>query len=354
VATAGRIEQDHGANVFFVASSRRIDRNILGDTHYRAFYLTVNPMPHSFGVKKILVFITRLVADIIRSFLILIKIRPDAVAGFGGYSSGAIVCAARICGLPVLLHEQNLLPGRANRLLCRIADTVAVSFGKSEKFFSRHKCNVVFTGNPLREEICRKKDKVKARESLGLHPDKFTFLIMGGSQGSTFLNRTVTEGAGMLKKCKADEFQIIHLTGRKDHEKVAEFYRMNGVNARVFSFLGDIETAYSACDTAVSRAGAAAIFELAFYGKAMILVPYPNPKNNQRSNAEYFAARRAAVTLEEKNITPEGMADIMLRSMSDAGFREGLAANAGAESLPEAAADLAGLIKNAAQRGGEN
>jgi UDP-N-acetylglucosamine:LPS N-acetylglucosamine transferase len=83
-------------------------------------------------------------------------------------------------------------------------------------------------------------------------------------------------------------------------------------------------------------------------------VPYPNPKKNQRSNAEYFAARRAAVTLEEKNITPEGMADIMLRSMSDAGFREGLAANAGAESLPEAAADLAGLIKNAAQRGGEN
>jgi UDP-N-acetylglucosamine--N-acetylmuramyl-(pentapeptide) pyrophosphoryl-undecaprenol N-acetylglucosamine transferase len=340
IALATELEKRNTGEICFISSKRRLDREILKETGYRCFFLSVNPMPLRFGLARVLTFSLKLVMDTLASFCIIAFLRPDAVVGFGGYSSGAIARAAKIFGIPVLIHEQNLVPGRANRILCRVADKVAVSFRGSEDQFSCDKEKVVFSGNPLRTDILSRNREASAR-ALGISPEKFTILVMGGSQGASFLNRTVSEVARRITQEKGPEVQFIHLTGKKDIESISDFYRENGIQGRVFSFLERIEDAYAASDMAISRAGAAAVFELAYYAKPMILVPYPNPKNNQRSNAEYFAEKGAAVCREEKDLTADGLYDDILDMIENGEKRERLSEAAGSLSVPDAAGVLA-------------
>ncbi|MDP8298994.1 MAG: undecaprenyldiphospho-muramoylpentapeptide beta-N-acetylglucosaminyltransferase [Candidatus Tantalella remota] len=343
IALASELEKKNAGEICFISSKRRLDRDILKETGYRCFFLSINPMPLKFAPVRVITFFLKLAMDTVASFCIIVSLRPDAVVGFGGYSSGAIARAAKIFGIPLLIHEQNLVPGRANRILCRAADKIAVSFKGSEEQFSCDKEKVIFSGNPLRTGSLSRDREASAR-ALGVSPEKFTILVMGGSQGASFLNRTVSEAARRIARDKDLRVQFIHLTGKKDLQSVSAFYSENGIPGRVFSFLEKIEDAYAASDMAISRAGAAAVFELAYYAKPMILVPYPNPKNNQRSNAEYFADKGAAICREEKDLTPESLYDDILNMMEREDERERLSKAAGALSVPDAAEVLAGEV----------
>jgi len=307
VALASELEKKGVKDVTFVASKRRLDRSILSSSGYRCFYLSANPMPYGYNPLKALVFLVKLFADAVRSVFIIRKVRPEVVVGFGGYSSGAVVRCAKFFRVPVIIHEQNLVPGRANRMLASYADRIAVTFAESAEGFGPAAERVVYTGNPLRPGLMGK-SREEAVTRLGLEPGKKTVLVMGGSQGSTFLNRTAGEAADLIREDTAEAVQFIHLTGEKDFGEVKSYYREKGIPAKVYSFLEGIELAYAACDVAVSRSGAAAIFELAHYGKPMLLVPYPSEKNNQRRNAEYFSEKGAAIYKEEKDLTAEGLA----------------------------------------------
>ncbi|MFH1664944.1 MAG: undecaprenyldiphospho-muramoylpentapeptide beta-N-acetylglucosaminyltransferase [Candidatus Omnitrophota bacterium] len=350
VALAGELEKAGVEEIFFVSSKRKLDKNILGGVRHKCFFLSVNPMPLSFRPVRILKFVLKLFADVIVSAGLIVKLRPDVVVGFGGYSSGAIVAVAKVFGVPVMIHEQNYFPGRANRILSRIADRVAVSFKDSAEYFPRTRDKVVYSGNPLREGILRG-NKEEAFSRLGLDPGKFSVLIMGGSQGSSFLNGTASESALRIKNSPGDAVQFIHLTGRNDYDRVKTFYEKNDIPGKVFHFLDRMEDAYAVCDLAVTRAGAAAVFELAYYAKPMILVPYPNPKNNQRSNAEYFSKAGAAIQLEEKDLTCDKLAGEILGLRADGRRRESIARAAGELGAPEAGKCLAQeVIKLAGSR----
>jgi UDP-N-acetylglucosamine--N-acetylmuramyl-(pentapeptide) pyrophosphoryl-undecaprenol N-acetylglucosamine transferase len=181
----------------------------------------------------------------------------------------------------------------------------------------------------------------KEGEELGITAGVPTILIMGGSQGSSFLNRTATEAAlGIAKKLKSD-IQYIHLTGNADLDSVKIFYKNNGIRAAVHSFLDRIDLAYAAADVVVSRSGAAAVFELAYYGKAMILIPYPNPRNNQRTNAEYFERKGAALYREEKGLSADILTEDLLGLIRCDRKRRELGSSAKRLSRPDAAQALA-------------
>lgn len=349
VALAAELEKAGVKDIYFVSSKRRLDRNILKDNRHRCFFLSVNPMPLKFRPLRIIGFICRLVSDTLASIFIILKIRPDVVVGFGGYASGSIVGVAKLFGVPVLIHEQNLLPGRANRILSRFADRIAVSFRDSARYFPVAAGKVVYSGNPLRVDMLSN-DRYGASQRLGLSPERFTVLIMGGSQGSTFLNRTASEAAQLIKREKGDQVQFIHLTGRNDIDQVREFYRNNGIQARAFPFLERVDDAYAASDMAISRSGAAAVFELAFYAKPMILVPYPNPKNNQRSNAQYFCESGAAIYKEEKDLSASGLAREVLDVVNNSERRERISRAAGSLSVPEAGRKLAEEVIKLAEK----
>ncbi|MBD3379739.1 MAG: undecaprenyldiphospho-muramoylpentapeptide beta-N-acetylglucosaminyltransferase [Candidatus Omnitrophica bacterium] len=343
IALADELGRSGKCPVCFVASKRNLDRNILGETDHDRFYLSVNPMPRSRNPLKALVFLFKLASDMVYSLYILAKVRPDSVVGFGGYSCGAVLLCAKMFGIPVLIHEQNFFPGRANILLSRIADTVAVSFDPTGIYLRCPPEKIVFTGNPLRSSIVPG-DRQAAGERLGIDPGKPTLLVMGGSQGSSFLNRTASAAVAEIYRRKAGEFQVIHLTGKQDESRVRDFYSAEGVKAAVFSFLGNINDAYISCDIALSRSGAAAVFELAHHGKPMILVPYPDPKNNQRSNAAYFADRGGAIYREENSLTAEALADEVSAVLFNGRRMNAMSEAALALSVPDAAERLAKAV----------
>lgn len=340
VSLAGELNKKGIEDIYFVSSKRRLDKNILKSVRRPCFFLSVNPMPRGFNPVRFITFTFKLMLDAAVCLYIVLKIHPDVVVGFGGYSSGAIVGISKLLRVPVIIHEQNFFPGRANRILSRIADKIAVSFEESARYFPEASGRVRYSGNPLRVDMLTN-DRLGAIRRLGLSLDKLTILVMGGSQGSSFLNRTVSQVAWNIKKTKGDTVQFIHLTGKKDYQEVKSFYEEKSIPGRVFSFLDRIEDAYAACDLAISRSGAAAVFELAFYAKPMILIPYPNQKNNQRSNAVYFSQAGAAVYKEENDISADGLAEEVIGILTDDKRRMDISESARALSVPYAGRQLA-------------
>ena len=154
-----------------------------------------------------------------------------------------------------------------------------------------------------------------------------------------------------MEKTKGDEIQFVHLTGEKDLEEMKKYYEKNGIPVKVFSFLDRIDKAYGACDLAISRSGAAAIFELAYYARPMLLVPYPGAKNNQRYNAVYFSRKGAAVYKEENGLIPEDIADEVIGILDDRSRQDTMSRTSGLLGNPQAGSNLAEeVIKLAKKR----
>lgn len=349
LALASELKKAGVDDVQFVSSRRRLDMSLLGSSGYRCHFLSINPMPHGFDPIKLIVFCFKLIADIFASAGIILKERPDAVVGFGGYSSGTISLCAKLLGKPLAIHEQNFFPGRANVILSRMADLVAVTFRGTEKYLPGAEGKTVWTGNPLRVDMLSK-DRKAASQRMGLASDKTTILVMGGSQGATFLNRTASEAVRIASEDKKGTVQVVHLTGKPDYDAMTAFYDKNGISARVFSFLDRMDDAYAMGDIAISRSGASAVFELAYYAMPMLLVPYPNPKNNQRTNARYFAERGAAVCKEEKELTAEGLASELGMMLSDADTMKKMSDAALNLAIPDAGKKFAVAIIELAKK----
>ncbi len=245
-----------------------------------------------------------------RAFRLLAKFRPGAVVGLGGYGSVAPVLAARLLRVPTLLLEQNVVPGRTNRLLVHLAHEVASQWEEAVAYF-RCRRKVRVTGNPIRSSI-RRGSRLEAAARFGIDPDAPTLLVMGGSQGASPINRLMMDA---LPHLRARELQFIHLAGRHDADEVRAAYQQraacqgHGRAAVVFDFLEDMALAYSACDLAFCRAGGTSIAELTALGVPAVLVPLPHAKDNhQHFNAGVLEARGAAVLLEQRGLTPEQVA----------------------------------------------
>jgi UDP-N-acetylglucosamine--N-acetylmuramyl-(pentapeptide) pyrophosphoryl-undecaprenol N-acetylglucosamine transferase len=341
VSLAKELEKK-SAEIIFVASKRRLDRKILHGAPYRKAYLTANPMPYTFGLRALL-FPFKLILDILEGLGILIKFRPDAVVGFGGYTSGAILLLATFMRIKTVIHEQNVIPGRTNRLLDRRVDKVAISFDETRKYFKNK--NTALTGNPLRKESleeCRE----SASTRFGLDVKRFTVLVMGGSQGASSLNNLVSKSLIGLSQEEKEKIQVVHIAGMKDFGNFKDFYSQNGMEGRVFEFVESINEAYSVCDLAISRSGAAAIFELAAFAKPMVLIPYPGRKNNQRFNAMFLAKKNAAVHKDERSLQKNELRDLIRELMNNSERRKELSENAKKLSVTDGAKRLMELVLN--------
>ena len=336
LALAEEISKRNDIEILFVASRRQLDRSILKKVKCRKFYLSINPMPYRVGL-KIVPFAVKLIYDLAASFIILLITRPRVVVGFGGYTAGSVVLLAKLMGAGTLIHEQNLVPGRANKYIDRIVDKVAISFRESKDYF-RNK-NVVFTGNPLRKSLTLEAGK-NIHDIFGFKQGLFTLLVMGGSQGARSLNRLAIAAIQKIDPEIRNHMQVIHLTGRADYDYINNFYKEGRVRSKVFSFIDNVHYAYITSDIAISRSGASAIYELALYGKPMILVPYPYSKNNQRFNAEYFAQKGAAVYKEESELDAKGLALIIEGLIKDKAALNNLSMKAKGLSFPESSRAL--------------
>lgn len=214
----------------------------------------------------------------------LLSYRPDLVIGTGGFVCVPAVLAARWVGAPVVLLEQNAVPGRATLLLSRLARAVCLAFeGTASRFPS---CRTVWTGNPLRQAITRGSREEAAR-ALGIDPSRPTLLVAGASQGAASINEALLSA---LPGWKENAWNIVHLTGRTHLAKVlarVESFWENKPNLRylAFGFRNDMHTLYSVADLVVTRAGATTMAELTCLGLPAIYVPYPHAGGHQIENA---------------------------------------------------------------------
>lgn len=224
---------------------------------------------------------------------ILRSFRPQALVSTGGYASLAAAVAARLLGIPVYVHEQNVLPGVTNKLCFRLARLVFLSFDESLAY---HSGQVV--GNPVRREILLA-DREAARKKLGLAAGKKLLLIMGGSQGARSINRAVTAA---LPRLGGDDWVIIHSIGARDFAPGDlpgyPFYRP-------FAYLYNMGEVLAAADLVISRAGATAIAEFAARGLPMVLVPFPySAEGHQELNARAVADHGAGLMIRDADFTP--------------------------------------------------
>lgn len=226
--------------------------------------------------------------------------RPSVVVGFGGYFCAPFVFFGKVCGARVVLHEQNMVPGRANRFLRFFADKIAVSFGESQKYFG-NKRRVFVARYPLRRTL-QKMDRAVALKNLGFRSDLFTLLAVGGSQGAHRINEVVTQA--LVAHADRSSVQVVHICGAADVPFVEAAYQSSGVAHRVFAFLKEMHWAYAAADLAVSRSGAGCVQEMLYFALPSILIPYPFAGGHQRHNARAVAKTGAAIVVEDALLTP--------------------------------------------------
>jgi UDP-N-acetylglucosamine--N-acetylmuramyl-(pentapeptide) pyrophosphoryl-undecaprenol N-acetylglucosamine transferase len=228
-----------------------------------------------------------------KSLYILMREKPDVVVGTGGYSSLPAVLAAYLLRIPTIVCEQNVRMGLANRILSQIATKVALSYEETERVPRNREA--VFTGNPVRKRI----GNISRSDGLSYFgfSDEKTILIMGGSQGSSAINRVVLESVKEL-----GSFQLIWLTGDKDYSEIRAKV-MDIKSVRVFPFLYEMEMAYSVADLCICRAGATTLAEMAVCGIPAVIIPYPYATDDhQLLNAKRY---KNGYVVEERELTKE-------------------------------------------------
>lgn len=287
--------------------------------------------PPSFFSFKLISFLLEYVRAFWRTVLLFRKLKPRLVAGFGSYSSIPGVVCGVLFKVPILLHEQNAVPGRANRLLAFLANRIATSFPDTQANFPSKK--VFWTGYPLRSSFL---ENVRAHQPQKDIQNSFTILILGGSQGAKRLNEVFLEVFCSLRSEERTCFAVIHITGSTDFEWVKRVYDELKAKARVFDFSHHMSQLYQEADLVISRAGAGTIFEVAAAGKPAILVPYPHAYGHQRQNAIYLAEKQAAWVIEEQDLSCEVLREAVLTLYRDSKRRHLLGANIGGFTNREA------------------
>lgn len=252
---------------------------------------------------------------------------------FGGYVSGPAAQAARRCGIPVIVHEANAVPGLANRMVAGRADLVLVGFDQAKTRLKRG----VVVGNPLRssfERFDREADGVSAKAHYGIDADSRVLGIVGGSLGAAALNQIATKIATRHPR----PFHVLHLTGESNFDTVvAEGQGVERWTVRPFE--DDMARFYAACDLVISRAGALTIAELEETGTPAIVVPLPAGKGYQAENAVELAANGGALVISQER--DDEICDAAFRLMADAAERKLMATKAAATGHRHAAHEVA-------------
>ncbi len=285
----------------------------------------------------------------ISAIFVLFRLYPDVVMSKGGYGSVPTALAARLFRIPVVIHESDTKPGRANLLAAKFAAKIAISFESAVAYFpEKVRDRIARTGIPIRKALMRVEPE-GARQYLRLEQDIPTILILGGSQGAININEAVLSALPDIVSFA----NIIHQTGQanfKNVQAIANVELMKNPHADRYhpiNYLNEVSLQRSAgvADIIVSRAGAGSIAEIGLWKKPAILIPiHESVSHDQRTNAYAYARTGAAIVVEEENLTPHLLVSEIKRITGDPELGKRMAAGAEGFTDPDAARILAGEI----------
>ncbi len=302
-------EKDKDAGITFLTSGKKIESDILEREKFRLIKIKASPFNNRLSS------IFSMASGLVQSVLFLWRNRPDVVFSTGGYAALPPVIAAFLLRIPVVIHEQNALPGAANRIASAFAKKIAVSYADSMKYFDDSK--TFLTGNPVRKEIIAA-EKSDSRSQLGISEDRTVVLVVGGSQGAASVNRAVFD---MALSIKQSNIIILHVCGEKDAEKIKKMAADKGIaeeNYMVFGYVYEISPLLAAADIVVSRCGATALAEIAVKGLPVVLIPFPFAKDlHQDANAKVFEEKAHVSVIQDASLSGQLLSDIIKGLLSD-------------------------------------
>lgn len=270
---------------------------------------------------------------------------PAAVVGFGGYPALPALLAAKASGIPTLIHEQNAVLGRVNRLVAGGVNAIATAYPEIERLKPGHAKKVHVVGNPVREEVLALRSTAYPAP---VADGELRLLVTGGSQGATILSDVVPAGLAMLPGPIRNRLRIVQQCRAEDLEKVRASYAASGIPAELATYLPDLPARLGWCHLFVGRSGASTIAELTAAGRPAILIPFgAATDDHQTANAREMAAAGGAWVIPQGGFTPDALAAEVER-IADPETLATAAAHARAVGRPDAARDLADLVERVA------
>lgn len=329
------------SELLFIGSNRGIEAEMIRGAGHRLEEFPGRGLPSGVSVNSLksawsMYQNYRRMSGLIKEF------KPDVLVGTGGYVMAPAVWAAKRAGVPVVLQEQNVVPGRANRFLARWASEVHIHFSEARRHF-KDRGKLRLSGNPVRVRI----PEGRAHRTLSrfrLHPERKTVVILGGSLGAHSLNMAFKE---MMPQFRNDHgVQFLIQTGKEDYRTVLDSVKDSGVKVVVKDFLTHIEEIYGIADLVVARAGAMTVSELSACGLPSVLVPYPHAMNDhQKANASVLAEKGAAVMITEDELSGKSLALSIKQLLGDPAKLRDMAKASFGLSRPNAAQRIAESVE---------
>jgi len=326
IAVAEAFTGMHESNdVVFVGTRQGLEGGIMPRNGFRLLFIEA----HQFQGKNIfskMATLIRLVQGIRAAKVVINLEKPDAILGMGGFTCVPTILAGVLLGLPTYLHEQNVEPGLANKLLSRFVHATFVSFEATKKYLRTKR--VYHAGNPLRKTL----KAGKAREE----KESFNVFIFGGSRGARSINESILTLLPFMESYR--NTVMYHQTGTEDYEHIKKAYEGSRVGYEVFPFTDHMEKYYNLSDVVISRSGATTIFELAYFKKAAILVPYPfSAGQHQKTNAMHVASLGGAYVLGNDQLSGEKLHNLLCGLINDPGHVREMGKNIGKLYIEDAA-----------------
>jgi UDP-N-acetylglucosamine--N-acetylmuramyl-(pentapeptide) pyrophosphoryl-undecaprenol N-acetylglucosamine transferase len=279
----------------FAGTARGLESRLVPKAGYGLELLPILPL-NGVGLARTLLGLLALPWGLLKSALLVLRLRPAAVLGIGGYAGGPVTLIAALIGVRAVILEPNARPGFTNRVLKPFVSAAACAYEEARASFGK---KGVLTGNPVRGGFAALHEKA--------HHPPLTLLAFGGSQGSRALNRALV--AALPKLPAPDRLRIVHQTGPAMQAEVEAAYRAAARPAEVVAFLDDMERRVGEADLVLSRSGATTCAELTVAGRAALLVPFAGAADDhQTTNARALAAAGAARVIEERELTGESLA----------------------------------------------
>ncbi|MCG6896613.1 MAG: undecaprenyldiphospho-muramoylpentapeptide beta-N-acetylglucosaminyltransferase [Thiocapsa sp.] len=345
LAVADRL-RDQGMRVFWIGTRRGMESRLVPEHGFEMEWIRIEGLRGK-GLGQLLRAPARIAVALGQSWQIVRRRRPSVVLGMGGFASGPGGLAARVLGVPLIIHEQNFVPGMTNQWLARIATHVYEAFPGS---FPKARAAVA-CGNPVRQSIV---DLPPPRERLAhrladgsLEPPRL--LVLGGSLGAQVLNEVVPRAVAGLPP--AQRPRVRHQAGERTLAAARAAYQEVGVEVELTPFIEDMAEAYGWADLAVCRAGALTVSELAAAGVASVLVPYPFAvDDHQVGNARYLAGPGAARLIIQRDLTVAGLTSLLNELLGDREALLSMADVARTRAQPDAAGRIAQTCWEVARR----
>jgi len=335
LAVADELRQ-RGVPVVWLGTRAGIEARLVPEAGYPIEWMSITGLRGK-NVMTLLLAPARLLLACWQAMRVMLRVRPAAVLGMGGFASGPGGLVAWVMRKPLLVQEQNAVPGLTNKVLARLAGVVMQAF---PGVFP----GALTTGNPVRQAIC---DIEEPDTRIRLDDEPLKLLVIGGSLGAVKLNEIIPRAISRLDRERRPE--VIHQTGVRNIDEAKHCYAQAGVEADIKAFIDDMSAAYSWADLVICRSGAMTVFELAAAGAASVLVPYPFAvDDHQTANARYLEEAGAAIVRQQHELSEDWVAETIEAFSSDRKRLVEMAVAARQLAIP----DSARLIADTCMRGG--